>query len=59
MKKINDYLKKEGSIVSLSLMIGVIIGSISGDLGLWIALSVCWGVTMEQSNKKDDCNKDK
>ena len=45
-------LQKRSSL-GICLMIGTIVGAITDNLGIWISLSICFGVVIDTFIKKN------
>lgn len=43
--------QKKGFYIALGLMLGVLIGVYSGNIGLWISLGLVFGVSIENSKQ--------
>ena len=48
-------LQKRSSL-GICLMIGTIVGAVTDNLGIWISLSICFGVVIETFIKKNTSN---
>ena len=46
-----EAFKKEGSIIGIAIILGIVIGAGTGNIGLWVGLGMCFGATIESVRK--------
>ena len=46
--------KKKGFYIGIGLMVGLLVGIFTDNIGLWISLGLVFGVVLEKNNNKSD-----